>query len=250
MSRSAHAIRAQTVLLPGHGGDEIEAYQAAPLDSGPGPGVVVVHHMLGYDEPSQEITRRFAAHGYAAIMPNLNWRVAPGASPDDAAAAARAAGGVPDDQVVGDLAGAMWRLRAGACAGARVAVIGFCSGARQAFLAACRLPLDAIIDCYGAYIVPTADGGWPVRATPVVAEADGLSGPLLGLSGSLDHYPSPADVAALEQHLAAAGKACEFHVFDGAKHGFFATNRPNYSPLAAGEGWDRIWDFLDRTIRA
>ena len=34
-------------------------------------------------------------------MPNLYWRVAPGAAPDDAAAAARAQGGVPDAQLVG-----------------------------------------------------------------------------------------------------------------------------------------------------
>jgi carboxymethylenebutenolidase len=250
MSPAAHALRAQTVFLPGHDGDEIEAYLAVPLGDEPCPGVVVVHHMLGYDEPSHEITRRFAAHGYAAIMPNLNWRVAPGVSSDDAAAATRAAGGVPDDQVVGDIAGAMRRLRGGPSAGRRIAVIGFCSGGRQAFLAACRLPVDATIDCYGAYIVPTAEGGWPVSVAPVVAEADGLSGPLLGLSGALDSYPSPADVAALERHLVAAGKPCELHVLDEARHGFFATNRPNYSPLAATEGWALIWDFLGRTVRA
>jgi carboxymethylenebutenolidase len=249
MVQAAQALRAETVLLPGHGGDEIEAYQAVPLGGEPCPGVVVVHHMLGYDEPSHEITRKFAAHGYAAIMPNLNWRVAPGASSDDAAAAARAAGGVPDDQVVGDIAGGVRQLRSAPSAGSRIAVIGFCSGGRQAFLAACRLPVDAIIDCYGAYIVPTAAGGWPVSVEPVAAEAGGLSGPLLGLSGALDQYPSPADVAELEQQLAAAGKPCEFHVFDGAKHGFFATNRPNYSPQAAAEGWNVIWDFLDRTLR-
>jgi carboxymethylenebutenolidase len=244
------ALRAETIFLAGHDGDEIEAYEAVPLDGEPGPGVVVVHHGLGYDEPSHEITRKLAAHGYAAIMPNLNWRVAPGASSDDAAAAARAAGGVPDDQVVGDIAAATARLRDHAQAGARVAVLGFCSGGRQAFLAACRLPVQAIIECYGAYIVPTAEGSWPGPATPVVTEVDQLSGPLLGLSGSLDQYPSPAAVTELEGYLKAAGKPCEFHVFDGAKHGFMATNRPNYSPLAAGEGWALIWDFLDRTLRA
>ena len=34
--------------------------------------------------------RRFAELGYDAICPNLYWREAPGASPDDAAATARA----------------------------------------------------------------------------------------------------------------------------------------------------------------
>ena len=34
---------------------------------------------------SSEITRRFAELGYAAICPNLHFREAPGARPDDAA---------------------------------------------------------------------------------------------------------------------------------------------------------------------
>jgi len=67
--------------------------------------------MPGYDEDTKEICRRFAAHGYNALMPNLYSREAPGASPDDAAAAVRAAGGVPDDRLVGDVDAAMQRLK-------------------------------------------------------------------------------------------------------------------------------------------
>ena len=53
--------------------------------------------MPGFDRATKEITRRFAELGYDAICPNLHWREAPGAAPDDAAAAARAHGGVPDE---------------------------------------------------------------------------------------------------------------------------------------------------------
>jgi carboxymethylenebutenolidase len=249
MPEASDTFQAGTVHFPGHGDDEIEAYQARPLGDGRYPAVIVVHHMLGYDEPSQEITRKFAAHGYAAVMPNLNWRIAPGASSDDAAAAARAAGGPADEQVVGDIEGAARHLRGLPGSSGQVAVIGYCSGGRQAFLAACLLPLDAVIDCYGAYIVPTEQGGWPVHAEPVIGHVAGLSGPVLGLSGSLDQYPSPDAVTALEQALAAAGQTGEFRVFEGARHGFFATNRPNYAPLAATEGWEMIWDFLGRALR-
>ena len=55
----------------GHGGDGLEAYLATPADDGPFGGVVVIHHMPGFDEATREITRRFAAHGYLAICPNL-----------------------------------------------------------------------------------------------------------------------------------------------------------------------------------
>ncbi|HZD64992.1 MAG TPA: dienelactone hydrolase family protein, partial [Acidimicrobiales bacterium] len=84
------AMRAETVSIQGDGGDQLEAYLARPLGEGPFGGVVVIHHLPGYDEATKEITRRFAAHRYLAICPNLYSREAPGASPDDAAATVRA----------------------------------------------------------------------------------------------------------------------------------------------------------------
>src|ERR1700750_515475 len=97
-------IMAETISLTGHGGDQIEAYLARPLGPGPFGSVVVIHHMPGYDAQTKEIARTFAVHGYAAVCPNLYWREAPGADPDDAAATARAAGGVPDDRLGGGFA--------------------------------------------------------------------------------------------------------------------------------------------------
>ncbi|HYA68268.1 MAG TPA: dienelactone hydrolase family protein, partial [Acidimicrobiales bacterium] len=76
------AMRAETISIAGADGDEIEAYLAQPIDAASIGGVVVIHHMPGYDEPTKEITRKFAAHGYLAICPNLYWREAPGAGPD------------------------------------------------------------------------------------------------------------------------------------------------------------------------
>src|ERR1700723_4216516 len=147
------SMTAETILISGHGGDEIEAYLARPTEEGPRGGVIVIHHLPGYDRGTKEITRRFAELGYDAICPNLYWREAPGAAPDDAAATARAQGGVPDEQLIGDVAGAAAHLRALPTSNGKVGVIGYCSGGRQSFLAACSLPLDAAVDCYGAFIV-------------------------------------------------------------------------------------------------
>jgi carboxymethylenebutenolidase len=105
------AMRAETVTITGHAGARIEAYLARPLDGGPRGGVVVIHHMPGYDWATKEIVRRFAAEGYPALCPNLYSREAPGADPDDAAATVRAAGGVPDERLVGDVAGAAAYLK-------------------------------------------------------------------------------------------------------------------------------------------
>jgi carboxymethylenebutenolidase len=243
------ALTAKTIRITGHGGDEIEAYLAVP-DDGPGPrgSVVVIHHMPGYDSPSKEIVRKFAAFGYAALMPNLYYRDAPGASPDDAAATARAKGGVPDERLVGDVAGAADHLRGLDGSNGKVGVIGYCSGGRQSFLAACSLPLDAAVDCYGACIVNAPPEGMPLKVKPIVGMSEYLSCPLLGLFGADDKYPTPEETAELSKVLDEFGKPHEFHTYEGAGHAFFSVNRPAYRPEAANDGWQRIWDFYGRHL--
>jgi carboxymethylenebutenolidase len=244
------SLRAETVRITGHGGDDIEAYLAQPLDEGHFGGVVVIHHMPGYDEGMKEITRRFAAHGYLAILPNLYSREAPGASPDDAAAIARALGGVPDERLVGDVQGAIRFLTSLGTSNGRFATIGYCSGGRQSFLAACSLPLQAAVDCYGAFVVGTPPPDSPVKIRPIVDMTKDLSCPLLGLFGADDKYPSPEHVVELEEALKRAGKTYEFHSYQGAGHGFFSPERPGYRPEAAKEGWQRIWGFFGRYLVA
>ncbi len=243
------SLRAETVQITGHDGDEIEAYLAQPLDEGSFGAVVVIHHMPGYDEGLKEITRRFASHGYLAVCPNLYSReTEAGASPDDAAAVARAKGGVPDERLVGDVRGAVSYLKALGSSNGRVATIGYCSGGRQSFLAACSLNLDAAVDCYGAFVVAPPPKGAPLKVSPIVNLAEHLSCPLLGLFGAEDGYPSPDEVAQLEQALKDAGKPYEFHSYEGAGHAFFASDRPSYRPQAANEGWQRIWEFFGRFL--
>jgi carboxymethylenebutenolidase len=243
------AITAESITIPGHGEDEIEAYSARPMDPGRlVGGVVVIHHMPGYDQQTKEIARTFAVNGYNAIVPNLYSREAPGASPDDAAAIARAAGGVPDERLVGDVAGAMSFLKALPTANGKVGTIGYCSGGRQSFLAAISLPLEAAVDCYGAFIVGNPPEGTPLKVGPLVDRTPQLSCPLLGLFGAEDQYPSPAHVAELEEALKAAGKTYEFHSYDNAGHAFFAVNRPAYRPEAANDGWQKIFAFYGKYL--
>jgi len=242
------ALRAETVQISGHGQDAIEAYLAQPLDPAPTGGVVVIHHMPGYDEGTKEITRKFAAHGYLALCPNLYSREAPGASPDDAAAAARAQGGVPDERLVGDVGAAAAYLRSFGSSNGKVATIGYCSGGRQSFLAACSLDLDAAVDCYGAFVIGPPPEGLPLKVSPLTHLVPDLSCPLLGLFGAEDQYPSPAEVDELEQLLTEADKEFEFHTYEGAGHAFFATERPSYRPEAANDGWQKIWAFFGRHL--
>ncbi|MDQ6834582.1 MAG: dienelactone hydrolase family protein [Actinomycetota bacterium] len=238
------ALSAETSQIRGHGGDEIEAYLARPAGTESRGGVIVIHHMPGQDRATKEIVRRFAELGYNAICPNLYWREAPGAAPDDAAATARAQGGVPDERLVGDVAGAAEYLRGLPSSNQKVGVIGYCSGGRQSVLAACHLELDAAVDCYGAFVVGTPPEDFPLRVTNLVDQLHELRAPLLGLFGNEDSAPTPDQVDELDQILSQHGKPHEFHRYDDAGHAFFAVNRPAYRATAANDGWERIADFF------
>jgi carboxymethylenebutenolidase len=244
------AVMAETIRFTGHGGDLIEGYLARPLGPGPYGSVVVIHHMPGYDAETKEIARTFAVHGYLALCPNLYYRDAPGASPDDAAAAARAQGGVPDERLVGDVGGAAAYLRAMPVSNGKAGVIGYCSGGRQSFLAAASLPLDAAVDCYGAFIVGTPPEGLPLKVGPIVHLAKDLSCPLLGLFGNDDQAPSPEQVNLHEAELKKQGKKYEFHRYDGAGHGFFYYDRPAYRQQQAMDGWGKLFDFFAANLQS
>jgi carboxymethylenebutenolidase len=247
------AFLSATVRITGAGGAEIEAYSARSQDEAPRGGVVVIHHLPGYDDQTKEIVRRFGHFGFNAAMPNLYYHDAPGASPDDAAAEGRAKGGVPDDRLVGDVAGAAEYLRSLPNSNGKVGVIGYCSGGRQAVLAACSLPLDAVVDCYGAFVTgdPSSVQGHPMRhISALYDKLPDLSCPLLGLFGKEDGHPSPDEVAELDQLLTQHGKTFELHSYDDAGHAFFAVERPAFRPVAAKDGWERIEAFFGKYLSA
>ena len=151
---SYEALFAETVLMRGHQGDQIDAYLARPVGLTAAPGVVVIHHMPGWDGPTKEIARRFAHHGYVAISPNLHFREGT-ATPQENSASIRAAGGMPDDRTMGDVQAAVDYLRTLPYLNGRVGIIGYCSGGRQSYLAACTLRgIDAAVDSYGGAARP------------------------------------------------------------------------------------------------
>jgi carboxymethylenebutenolidase len=202
-------LLAETITIRGHNGDVINAYYARPLGGGPFPGMVLIHHLPGWDEWYREATRKFAHHGYITISPNLYYRDGHG-TPEDVAAKVRAAGGVADDQVMGDVEGAMRFLRSLPYSNGKVGVFGTCSGGRQTVLAASRVKgFDAAIDCWGGRVVQ-ADLTPKQPVSPIDYTKD-LSCPLLGLFGNDDQAPTPEQVNQHEEELKKHGKNYEFH---------------------------------------
>jgi len=243
------ALFAETVLMRGHHNDQIDAYLARPLGAGPYPGVVVIHHMPGWDGPNKEITRRFAHHGYVAICPNLHFREGKD-TPEANSASIREAGGMPDERTMGDVQGAIDFLRALPFVNGKVGVIGYCSGGRQTYLAACTLRgIDAAVDCYGGGVAAKAEELTPRQPVAPVDFTRDLQCPLLGLFGIEDTRPSPDEVAKTRDALEKFGKTYEFHTYENAGHAFFAVDRPQYRQAAAIDGWKKVFAWFDKYLR-
>jgi carboxymethylenebutenolidase len=247
-------LLAETVTIHGSAGADagtavINAYFARPLGPGPFAGVVLAHHMPGWDAWYREAALRFARQGYLAICPNLYFRSGHG-TPEDVAAKVRAAGGVPDDQAVGDLAGAAQFLRSLPISNGKVGVFGTCSGGRHAYLAACRTTLfDAVVDCWGGRVVMAKDELTPNQPKAPIDYTADLTVPLLGLFGEEDQGPTPAQVKLHEEGLKKHGKQFEFHMYPNAGHGFFYDHRPAYRQEQAVDGWKKVFAFFEKHLQ-
>ncbi len=240
---------AETVTITGANGDSVRAYFARPLGPGPFPGMVFIHHLPGWDEWTKEAARKMAYHGYATICPNLYQRTGEGA-PDDIGARVRAEGGIADDQVVADVAGAMNYLRGLPHNNGKVGLMGTCSGGRHTVLAASRLSgFDAAVDLWGGRVVTEAKDLTEKQPVAPIDYTKDLACPLLGIFGNDDRFPTAAEVDQHEAELKKHGKNYEFHRYDGAGHGIFYHHAPTmYRAEAAVDGWKKVFDFLGRHL--
>ena len=242
------AMRAETVQITGHGDDTIEAYLSQPLDATPTGGVVVIHHMPGFDEGTKEMTRTFAS---GAIWPSARTstsgrrrgparrrrrrRAGPRGRARRPAGRATSA---PPPPTCGPSARPTGRWRPSATARA----------------AASPSSPPAVSTSTPPSTATALSSPDPPEGVPLKVEPDRRTWPpacparCSDCSEPRTSTPSPEEVADLEQALTEAGKTFEFHSYEGAGHAFFATDRPSYRPEAAVEGWEKIWDFFGRNL--
>jgi len=246
---AVEGMTAEVITYKGANGDDIHAYFARPTGAGPFPGVVLVHHMPGWDEYYRETARRFAQQGYLTICPDLYCRNGHG-TPEAVAAKVREEGGIADSQVVGDLDAAKAFLKAQPASNGKIGITGTCSGGRYTFLTACSTPgWDAAVECWGGGVVATPDQLNEKRPVAAIDLTKDLSCPLLGLFGNDDKAPSPEQVNLHEEELKKAGKTYEFHRYDGAGHGFFYYDRGAYRAESAMDGWGKLLGWFDKYLR-
>jgi carboxymethylenebutenolidase len=232
--------------IAGGGGDPINAYIARPDGPGPYPGVVLLHHVPGWDEFYREFARRFAEHGYIAIAPNLYERFGHG-TPDEVAAIGRSQ--LTDASVIADADASLAWIKSQPSSNGKVGVIGSCSGGRHAVLVAATNPeFDAVVNLWGGNVVQPAESlneRQPVAPIDLIPQ---LEAPMLGLFGNDDANPNPDAVNVLEEALKENNKEYQFHRYDGAGHGFFYYQGPAYRPQAAMEGWNHVDDWFKKHL--
>jgi carboxymethylenebutenolidase len=156
-----------------------------------------------------------------------------------------------DEQAIGDGRAAAAYLRGLPYANGRVGTIGFCMGGRLAYVAACQIEgLDAAVDCWGGRVIASPEDLNERRPVNPIDMTPRMGFPLLGIFGNDDANPDVEQVNRTEAELTRLGKSNQFHRYDGAGHGFFATDRANYRQAQAVDGWQKVWGFFEKHLRS
>lgn len=220
-------LRRPDIVLP--------AYAAKPRNARPNtPGIVVVMHLWGVDEPIRDVVRRFAKAGFAAIAPDLYARFkAPGGDGEvDAAKFRPYAEKLQNAQVDSDLrAAALW-LKTAHPQG-KVAVAGFCLGGAIAL----RQAIDND-DVFAADVV------WYGKVSGI--DASRIRMPIVGHYGEKDMSIPPDTVRAFRKILRAPN---DIAIYPTSGHAFFDHTRASHVPVAAEDSWRRTIAFLTKHLK-
>lgn len=241
-------VHAYDVSLAGHNGDPVPAYVTRPTTDGPHPGLLLVHGIHGYEEHLKDVARRFAAMGYASILPALTSRNEKlcVVEEDDIVAARRWLAGRSNIQANADLEAAKSFLHQSAFVGPRIGLVGFCSGGRVGLVFASNTTgFDVFVNFYSNGLYQSTEVN-PVAPGEMVKD---LCCPMLGLFGAEDTNPSPEDVATLRAELDRHGKRFEFVSYPGAGHAFFSDTRESYHPEVSYMAWGRCLEWLSRHLK-
>jgi carboxymethylenebutenolidase len=212
----------------------IRAYHVRPAEAkGPLPGVLVIHENRGLNPHIEDVTRRFALAGFAALAPDALTPL--GGYPGDEDKARAEFQKLDTEKTRADFVAAFEWLKASEGTTGRVGAVGFCWGGGMVnWLATQREDLAAGVPFYGA--------------APDTAAVKDIRAPLLVQSAEVDERIN-ASWPELEKALKAAGVRYERHLYPQTQHGFHNDTTPRYDEKAAKLAWERTVAFLERYLR-
>lgn len=226
------AERVEIASPAGHG--TLRGYWVRPAGAaGKLPGVLVIHENRGLNPHIEDVTRRFALAGYAALAPDALTSL--GGYPGDEDAARTLFQKLDPAKSRADFVAAFEWLKANGATTGRVGAVGFCWGGGMVnWLATQRADLAAGVPFYGSSADP--------------AEVPKIRAPLLVQSAEVDPRINES-WPGFEAALKAAGVTYERHLYPGTQHGFHNDTTPRYDEAAAKLAWERTLAFLERHLR-
>ncbi len=231
------ALTSENVTFPGSAGP-VKAYLARPKDGKSLGTVIVIHENRGLVPHIQDVARRFAKEGFAALAVDLMSRIGGSdqfKTPEEAIEAIKKING---NMVVEDLTSAVAYLKKQNFLNGKVGVVGYCWGGGQSlnFATKCK-DLNAAVVYYG-------------RNPDPLDQVQNIPCPVMGNYAQDDPNIMPG-VEPLKQALAKFGKQADIKVYPGAKHAFNNnTNAERYNADAAKDAWQRTVNFFKKNLAA
>jgi carboxymethylenebutenolidase len=217
------------------GTDSIAAYIAYPSDTGPAPGVIVIHGEDGLSDFERDATKRLAQKGYVALAPDLLSRRG---GAQAGAADRKLVTTLNRDTITRDLDAAVRYLQSRKdVSGAKIGVIGFSWGGGESFRYATNNPsLRAFVVCYGP--------------GPDLADLKRIKASGFGVYADRDGRISQG-LYNLLRIMRKDSVEFTFQTYPGTGHGFMqappSTNKSKSRP--ADDAWRDISAFLEARLR-
>lgn len=213
-------------------------YLAEPA-SGSGPGIVVIQEIFGVNKVMRDIADGLAAQGYAALCPDLFWRLEPGIQLTDQteadwAKAFELFGKFDVDAGVKDINATIDHLRP--LSTGKVGAVGYCLGGLLAYLTAARTTADASVGFYG------------VNIQEKLADSASIKTPVLLHVAAKDEFVPPDAQEAVKSGLA-GNTNIAIHTYEGCDHAFARIGGQHYDKAAADLANQRTADFFRTHLR-
>ena len=213
--------------------DSAMAWVVYPERRDKAPVVIALHENTGINTWTRSVADQLAADGFIGIAPDLTTMFRTGdLKADPTQDAGRAAIGQVTPEIGNRILDAVAKYAMSLpAAQPKYGIIGFCWGGGRSFLHATSAPsLGASVVYYGT--PPTAEQMAAIRA------------PVLGLYGGNDARVT-STVPGTDSAMKRLGKSYEYHVFDGAGHGFLrGQENPPANLAAAQQAWPKTIAFL------
>lgn len=202
-----------------------------------GPGIVLIQEIFGVNDHIRAVADQYAADGYVVLAPDLFWRSEPRVNltydGDDRKRAMELMQACDPALAVNDIVATAKVLRGMTQEGSWLAAIGYCLGGRLAYKTAATGAVDKAVAYYGGGIHNDLD------------TADKITVPIQFHFGALDAHIPQSAVDAIKAKFAGRANS-EFHVYEGADHGFNCSHRASYNRHAAALAHGHTLAFLER----